>query len=65
MKEIKKVLNELVEKATELSALLETFEKEIGDICAKPLKEMGVSEKIKLAKFIITTTERFAEQEDR
>lgn len=60
MKEIEKVLSELVNKATELSTLLEPFEKEIGDICAKPLKEMGVSDKIKLANLIIATTKRSA-----
>jgi hypothetical protein len=47
-----------VTKATELSTLLESLENEIGDVCAKPLKEMNVSDKIKLAKLLIAATKK-------
>ena len=60
MEEIEKVLKELVAKATELSNLLEPFEKEVSDCCSKPLKEMGVSDKIKLAKLLIAANRKSA-----
>lgn len=53
MLEIETKLNELFEKAHELEKLLKPFEKEVDTVCAKPFKEMSVSDKIKLAKFIV------------
>lgn len=57
---IEKVLSELTRSATELSALLEPLEKEVGEICTKPLKEMSVSEKIKLAKLVVAISKGVA-----
>ena len=48
MDEIEKVLTDLAAKATELSHILERCEKEVSDCCAKPLKDMSVSDKIEL-----------------
>jgi hypothetical protein len=53
--EIEKTLQELQKNATQLSLLLESYEEEISDICIKPLREMNVSEKIKLAKLLTFT----------
>lgn len=53
MDKIERVRADLLAKASELAILLEPFEKEIGEICTKPLKEMCISEKIKLANLLI------------
>ena len=58
MDAIEQALDELFEKASKLEKLLEPFEEEISDCCHKPLKEMGVSDKIKLAKLLITVYKR-------
>ena len=47
------VLSELFIQTGKLQQLLEPYEDDILDCCKKPLREMSISEKVKLAKFIL------------
>lgn len=50
---LEKVLEELFEKANELELILFEFESVVADVSGKPIHEMGISEKVKVAKLIL------------
>lgn len=53
MGDINTALRDLFNAVDKLEKLLEPYQNEIAGICSKPLKEMGISEKVKLAKLVL------------
>lgn len=58
MKNLQGILNDLFRVSMELEQELMQHEKQINAACSKPLKEMGISEKIKVAKLLISFAEK-------
>lgn len=52
MDEMTKVLSELFTVVKRLEKLLAPYKEEISGVCPKPLSEMSISEKVKLANLI-------------
>jgi len=53
-KEIEFLLSQILGNANKLTQLLSSFSREIDSIAKRPLAEMSLSEKVKLARLLIS-----------
>jgi len=51
---LKDVLNDLYDNTSQLEKILLTVGSKVSDVTSKPIQEMGISEKVKLAKLFLS-----------